>query len=141
MQLDDWVLCRIYNKKGGAGEKQVGPRPGRQAAVEQKPMIRPNPTGPHVPRPRPMSELMCLDPSDSLPRLHADSSCSEHVLSSTEFTCDREVQSQPRWREDWEKALEMPLNYVDATLNGFPHVEAVFKDPLQDIFMHLQKPF
>ncbi|XP_039121214.1 NAC domain-containing protein 2-like [Dioscorea cayenensis subsp. rotundata] len=143
LRLDDWVLCRIYNKRGGgAGEKQAGPKQGREV-VEQKPVIGPNTIGPHVrrPNPNPMSELMCLDPSESLPRLHADSSCSEHVISSNEFTCDREVQSQPRWREDWEKALEIPLNYMDATLNGFPHLEPVFKDPLQDIFMHLQKPF
>ncbi|KAJ0959697.1 hypothetical protein J5N97_000641 [Dioscorea zingiberensis] len=146
LRLDDWVLCRIYNKKAGIGEKQgsqdrkpVVSRPVRQP-VEKKPMGPPNMTGQHVAQP--MSELLYFDPAESLPRLHADSGCSDHVLSSTEFTCDREVQSQPRWREDWwEKALELPLNHVDATVNGFPQLEPGFKDPLQDIFMYLQKPF
>ncbi|KAH7663695.1 NAC domain-containing protein [Dioscorea alata] len=152
LRLDDWVLCRIYNKKGvgekqgNLGRKPTGPktvlRP--EMTVEQKPIIAPHVLGggtttvPYVPQP--VSDLLYLDPSESLPRLHADSSCSEHVLSP-EFTCEREVESQPRWRNEWEKALEVPLNHGDATVNGFSNFEPAFKDPLQDIFMYFQKPF
>lgn len=91
-------------------------------------------------------DLVHLDPSDSVPRLHTDSSCSDHVVSP-EITCDKEVQSQPKL-EEWKKsALDFPFNYVDATVNN--NVNAMFglqqgnyqMSPLQDMFMYLQRPF
>ncbi|KAL6215006.1 hypothetical protein ACLB2K_014438 [Fragaria x ananassa] len=146
-RLDDWVLCRIYNKKGTAEKVQP---PMRQQAIsggsefeDVKPenlMACPLPPPPAAVAPTRQSEYVYLENSDSVPRLHTDSSCSEHVVSP-EFTS--EVQSEPKWKE-WEKALDFPYNYGDATMgNGFG---AQFQggnqmSPLQDIFMYLQKPY
>ena len=151
MQLDDWVLCRIYNKKG-AIEKQppqgsVTKKASVMEAEDKKPDIgtlgmdtcglTPAPTGR-------VNDYVHFDTSESVPRLHTDSSCSEHV-ASPEFTC--EVQSEPK-RKDWgstkNKALDFPYNYIDATMDtGFaPQFQSTNQlSPLQDIFMYLQKPF
>ena len=150
--MDDWVLCRIYNKKGGlekhgtAGStpKWVGPKNVRSdpETPEQKPVIHM-----HVPPPLshvlPPMDALYFDTSDSVPRLHTDSSCSEHV-PSPDFTCEREVESQPNWNE-WDKALDVPFNNGSAT-NLFSYFgpgsfEPGFRDPSQDILMYLQKPF
>ncbi|RDY10667.1 NAC domain-containing protein 2 [Mucuna pruriens] len=122
LRLDDWVLCRIYNKKG-AIEKQpinddvVVNRKIEPSEIEdKKPEIQTG-GGDLVPPPPPLlqgsaamtTDYMYFDPSDSIPKLHTDSSCSEHVVSS-EFAS--EVQSEPKWNE-W-------YNYIDATIsNGF----------------------
>lgn len=138
LRLDDWVLCRIYNKKGSAEKstKQAGSRNARPvpALPDVKPVVCPQVTS-HV-------DTVGFDTSDSMPR---ESSCSEHVLSP-EFTCDREVQSQPTsvWN-DWEKALHVPINYGNGTGMftdfGSGSIEPGFRDPIQDILMFLQKPF
>lgn len=141
LRLDDWVLCRIYNKKGSIEKQNVVVSQTQAESpefFEEKPVIQP-PGGALPPPPVPaagmLNELAYLDTSDSVPRLHTDSSCSEHVLSP-EFTCDREVQSEPTKLMDWEKAaLDFPFNYVDATM------DRTFTSPLQDMFMYLQKPF
>jgi hypothetical protein len=83
---------------------------------------------------------MYFDTSDSIPKLHTDSSCSEHVVSP-EFAS--EVQSEPKWNE-WEKNLEFPYNYVDATLSsgfGSQFQANNQMSPLQDMFMYLPKSF
>ncbi|XP_058089917.1 NAC domain-containing protein 2-like [Magnolia sinica] len=157
LRLDDWVLCRIYNKKGAlenkhpiTGKKSKSNYSGTEAQ-EQKPEIQtrgqPQPVTPM------MTDFACFDSSDSIPRLHTtDSSCSEHVLSS-EFTCEREVQSEPRWKREWERPLDIPINNMDAIagsarndLNPFSQFDTVqlspvFVDPYPDMFMYLQKPF
>ncbi|CAA6660429.1 unnamed protein product [Spirodela intermedia] len=102
LRLDDWVLCRIYNKKGGA-DKQMNADRRAAAAASRGPLLLPKPEmeGTAAPLQQPASEFLYFD-SDSMPRLHADSS-SEHVLSSSpDFTYEREVQSQPRWTE-WNR--------------------------------------
>lgn len=161
VQLDDWVLCRIYNKKGGSDKpesfqdrKPVGLTPMMNQSClsppEQKPILplhmkRTQPNMPHI------ADFTSFEPqSDSIPRLNTDSSCSEHVLSP-EFTCEREVQSQPSRMKDWERTFEDPLasssmlNSLEPTSsfglgmgsNGFGN-----NDPmLQDILMYLGKPF
>ncbi|KAL6296785.1 hypothetical protein ACE6H2_004927 [Prunus campanulata] len=93
-----------------------------------------------LPAPTRPNDYVYFDTSDSVPRLHTDSSCSEHVVSP-EFTC--EVQSEPRWKE-WEKALDFNYNYMDTSVeNGFgAQFQTVNQmSPLQDIFMYLQKPY
>uniref|UniRef100_A0A5B6YVL1 Putative nam-like protein n=1 Tax=Davidia involucrata TaxID=16924 RepID=A0A5B6YVL1_DAVIN len=146
LRLDDWVLCRIYNKKGTIEKQHVSSRKLTQSwsTDEQKPKILT-----HRMPPAPESsagafnELAYLDTSDSVPRLHTDSSCSEHVVSP-EITWEREVQSEPKLNQ-WEKtaaALDFQFNYMDATTdNAFA---SPFQNnqlsPLQDIFMYLQKP-
>ncbi len=149
LRLDDWVLCRIYNKKGSI-EKQPSSvadiRKTESSEIEDmKPDILPR-VGALPPPPPPqvaaattaMTDYMYFDTSDSIPKLHTDSSCSEHVVSP-EFAS--EVQSEPKWNE-WEKNLEFSYNYVNATPNlnsGFGSINQM--SPLQDMFMYLQKPF
>ncbi|OEL27988.1 NAC domain-containing protein 48 [Dichanthelium oligosanthes] len=128
LRLDDWVLCRIYNKKGAA-EKPPGAGDGARAIThggqlapmgsppEQKPSVLPPPraaTGAGYTPPT-FSELAAyyeVRPSDSMPRAHggADSSCSGHALAATS-TCGvggggerPEVQSQPKIAE-WERTF------------------------------------
>ncbi|XP_078181766.1 NAC domain-containing protein 48-like [Carex rostrata] len=159
LRLDDWVLCRIYNKKGGSDKpekfqdrKPVGLTPMMNQSClsppEQKPILplHMKHTQPNMPN---RADFTSFEPqSDSIPRLNTDSSCSEHVLSP-EFTCEREVQSQPSRMTDWERTFEDPLvsapmlNSLEPTSsfglgsNGFGN-----NDPmLQDILMYLGKPF
>lgn len=158
MQLDDWVLCRIYNKKGTLETRSEAVP--KQAAlwhmdmeVEEEEV---KPAGRVAAPPCSVSAAPVSDFtfSDSMPRLHtSDSSCSEHV-ASTGFRGEREVQSEPRWRE-WEAALDtIPFtNNMDALVglgscnSFFSQLETPQIPPFlnssssfQDLF-YLQKPF
>ncbi|KAF8411755.1 hypothetical protein HHK36_004313 [Tetracentron sinense] len=151
LRLDDWVLCRIYNKKGRIEkEPSVGRKSNCSEIEERKPEITtysqntfalpPAPTQTPTPATATFNDFMCFDTSDSIPKLHADSSCSEHVVSP-EFTCEREVQSEPKWK-DWERGLEFPFNNIDAiTDNAFAQFQNNQLSPLQDMFMYLPKPY
>ncbi|XP_030545241.1 NAC domain-containing protein 2 [Rhodamnia argentea] len=158
LRLDDWVLCRIYNKKGTI-EKQpphvqppppvphsLGPtatdsfmeyedkKPPVLSACAAMPALPPPPLPQHA---GPLSDLVHFDTSDSVPRLHTDSSCSEHVVTP-ELAC--EVQSEPRWKTDWESILDFGGgSYGVSAPAGFGSGSQM--SPLQDMFMYLQKPF
>ena len=135
MQLDDWVLCRIHNKKGtieGQGQHLSVKKANTTEIVEEDEkksviMLPPPPPAPSSATGT-VNDYVYFDKSDSVPRLHTDSSCSEHVVSP-EFTC--EVQSNP-------------YNYLDATMD-IPFTTQFQGNyqmsPLQDMFMYLQKPF
>ncbi|KAG2389879.1 NAC domain-containing protein [Vigna angularis] len=124
--LDDWVLCRIYNKKR-AVEKQPPVKIECSELADEKPAIA-----------RPYSEVTVADcvnfeGSDSVPRLLTmDSSCSEQVVSPEPAS---EVQSEPK-----RSNTKFEYNYVDANLASQFH-SANQMSPLQDIFMYLSKPF
>ncbi|KAJ6920078.1 NAC domain-containing protein 2-like [Populus alba x Populus x berolinensis] len=134
LRLDDWVLCRIHNKKGTI-EKQgqhLSVRKANSTEIaeedEKKSVVMlPPPPAPSSATGT-MNDYVYFDTSDSVPRLHTDSSCSEHVVSP-EFTC--EVQSNP-------------YNYLDSTMD-IPFASQFQGNhqmsPLQDMFMYLQKPF
>ncbi|KAG4963271.1 hypothetical protein AAZX31_14G137100 [Glycine max] len=133
LRLDDWVLCRIYNKKG-AIEKQQLPPPSGVRKIEcsemedEKPEILP-PDPPYTAAT--VADCLYFEASDSVPRLHTtDSSCSEQVVSA-EFAS--EVQSEPKRGSNNNN--EFAYNYVDATLGNNQ------MSPLQDIFMYLSKSF
>lgn len=143
------MLCRIYNKKGII-EKQPSASCWKTECSEIEDKKPENLTrGGALPPPPPqaaagMTDYMHFDTSDSIPKLHTDSSCSEHVVSP-EFAS--EVQSEPKWNE-WEKNLQLPYNYAGATMNnnnnafGPQLIQSNNQiSPLQDIFMYLQKPF
>jgi len=146
--LDDWVLCRIYNKKGGleklepAERKPVvsgnyaGPGVMVSSPPEQKPVLGMPPTnGGGVPA-FPDYAAYYDRPSDSMPRLHADSSCSEQVLSG-ERGGGGEVQSQPKISE-WERSFATVADPVNPAAGGL----GLGGDPLlQDILMYWGKPF
>lgn len=88
-----------------------------------------------------LSDFMHFDASDSVPRLHTDSSNSEHVVSP-EFTC--EVQSERK--SEWNKMFDFgdcgSSCYVDDVDFGSAHMAGINQmSPLQDMFMYLQKPF
>ncbi|XP_047093098.1 NAC domain-containing protein 48-like [Lolium rigidum] len=151
LRLDDWVLCRIYNKKGAPERPSAGAKasPGHAAVgspPEQKPALLP----PYAPPP--FSDLAAyyeVRPSDSMPRAHADSSCSDHVLTTASCGSDRpeEVQSQPRI-SDWERTFAtsgLGVNPAGSMLAGQQLDTAgglPAGDPLlQDILMYWGKPF
>lgn len=153
-QLDDWVLCRIYNKKGSIEKQQVSSRKALSQVAEEeieedkKPVIMTSlpETSPAV-----QNDYMYLDPADSVPKLHTDSSCSEQVVSPEFSHTTGEVQSEPKL-SDWERVgLDFPFNYVDAPamdncgnalLNNTTQFQGSYQmSPLQDMFMYLQKPF
>ncbi|MED6170204.1 NAC domain-containing protein [Stylosanthes scabra] len=188
LRLDDWVLCRIYNKKGtiekqpsssvstvvntslngtihhGIGElsEVEDKKPdgtihhgiGEFSEVEdKKPDIVPHVGGAVLPPHPPVGQAsgggvtmdyMYFDNSDSIPKLHTDSSCSEQVVSP-EFA--PEVQSEPKLVNDWDRNLESAFNYLDATMAngfGFQFPGNNQMSPLQDMFINLQnlqKPF
>ncbi|RDX74313.1 NAC domain-containing protein 2, partial [Mucuna pruriens] len=135
LRLDDWVLCRIYNKKGKI-EKYNTAAPKINTEVVHN-FDHENETKPEI---RKLGiEPLYMDSSDSVPRWHTDSSCSEHVVSP-DVTCEREVQSDPKWNDldlDLENAFDFQFNYLD---NNFP-VDDPFGtqlSPLQDMFMKSQ---
>ena len=150
-QLDDWVLCRIYNKKGVIEKYNNSNSISMEEKVlqfyETKPEIKTT-----MPPPSFSHDRLYMDTSDPVPRWHTDSSCSEHVLSP-DATCDREVQSDPKWNE-------LGLGVDDDTFNfGFNYMDSLSTDdllappqfpeyqmnqqvsPLQDMFMYLQRSF
>ncbi|XP_030551361.1 NAC domain-containing protein 2-like isoform X3 [Rhodamnia argentea] len=148
-RLDDWVLCRIYNKKGTI-EKHFPSTQNKQAEfpeMETKPQIvMPVALNPYTPPQyghSPMTtDHMYIDSSESMPRLHTDSSCSEHVLSP-DLSCEKEVQSEAKW-DDLEKALDFQFSSMDNFLDDV-FVQGQFQldqfSPLQDMSMYLRKPF
>ncbi|XP_021274745.1 NAC domain-containing protein 2-like [Herrania umbratica] len=159
LRLDDWVLCRIYNKKGSIekhfpSEQKHFPSEqkwfGYPEMEDQKPNILMN--GQNITtlsqQPSLMSTMMNDQPptddgSDSVPRLHTDSSSSEHVLSP-EITCEKEVQSEPKWNE-LSSALDFQFNYMDGFQDDPFGSQVQYQmdqlSPLQDMFAFLQKPF
>ncbi|KAJ8450304.1 hypothetical protein Cgig2_004761 [Carnegiea gigantea] len=154
LRLDDWVLCRIYNKKGtierqnDAVSRRQQPNSVYYSDEEKKPQIITQP-GPVV-QTTAFSEYAHLDTtSDSMPPpRESTTSGSEHVVSPpSEFTCEREVQSEPKWSDmELEKALEFPFNYVDATAMDNNPFAPTQMFPLGDMFtftftQQMQKPF
>ncbi|KAJ3682748.1 hypothetical protein LUZ60_012975 [Juncus effusus] len=151
LRLDDWVLCRIYNKKGSADRPTTNL--DRKSAIPKtfiQPCFSPPEQKPILPLLMPpMADFTCFEPrSDSMPKLNTDSSCSEHVLSP-EFTCEREVQSEHKVRE-WERSFDQgTLGSVGAGIGSVDSMgftgfgsSGLGNDPfLQDILMYLGKPF
>ncbi|CAI9766467.1 unnamed protein product [Fraxinus pennsylvanica] len=104
-RLDDWVLCRLYNKKGTIEKHYSVDQKTLQFSdsEEQKPKIGICPYNGMVNQMVPlvqesqsmalrnMSDCLHLDAPESIPKLHTDSSSSENVLSP-EFTRDKQVE-------------------------------------------------
>ncbi|CBI21612.3 unnamed protein product, partial [Vitis vinifera] len=120
LRLDDWVLCRIYNKKGSAE---------KQHTFDQKSM--------KYPELEDQKPKIISTTSDSVPRLHThtDSSGSEQVMSP-----EKEVQSEPKWN-DFDFSL-----YMDGFANDPFASQAQFSGDLltsswQDMLMFSNKSF
>lgn len=137
MQLDDWVLCRIYNKKGVLEKhlnSDVGSSPFSEMEIDTKPKIAaynpmqslnpPSLIPHHV-----MTDIFNSETSESVPTLHTDSS-SEH---------EKEVQSEV-------KKDNYLFNYIDPFADdGFTPQSQYYNDfqlsPLQDMFMVMPRSF
>nr|WPA88850.1 NAC transcription factor [Kosteletzkya pentacarpos] len=153
LRLDDWVLCRIYNKKGSI-EKHF-PTEQKWSSFPEMEDQKPNILM-HGQNTTPISkqqqqqpssmmndEVLQTNASDSVPILHTDSSSSEQVLSP-EVTWEKEVQSQPLQLSN--NVLDFGFNYMDVGFQDDPFASQVQYQmeqlsPLQDMFMYLQKPF
>ncbi|KAG8091108.1 hypothetical protein GUJ93_ZPchr0011g27999 [Zizania palustris] len=168
LRLDDWVLCRIYNKKGVIERYDTvdavdDVKPATAAAKSMR--SGHNSGGGAVAMKVELSdygfyeaelssEMLCFDRSrsaerpDSMPRLHTDSSGSEHVLSpSPDFPNDRDyAESQPTggWpgADDWCAAADDGY-VIDGSLFELPSPAAFARDAavFGDMFTYLQKPF
>jgi len=149
LRLDDWVLCRIYNKKGT--QEKYQPMEQKVAKFtemeeeEQKPNIIMSGLNTIVTQPMISNDQLHMDTSESVPRLHTDSSCSEHVLSP-EVTWEKEVQSEPKWNENemenaFDKLDYLQFNYMDGLADDLFTPQIQFQmdqlSPLQDIFKYL----
>ncbi|XP_020111089.1 NAC transcription factor 32-like [Ananas comosus] len=154
LRLDDWVLCRLYNKKGvverpHAGSTKPGAAPN-PVQLPQRPKTE-HVTAPHahVPAHQELMDLVYHDPSEPLPRLYAESSSSEHVRSPDPATCEALEEAESRheqgtWGMLWEKALGGSFNYDDATEIAFavPPFSPAFPDAaFHDALSYLQRPF
>ncbi|CAA3013599.1 NAC domain-containing 2-like [Olea europaea subsp. europaea] len=145
-RLDDWVLCRLYNKKGTLEKHciNVDQKTSQNSySKEQKPKLdgfvynRTVTQGQPALAPRLVKDAhLHSEASDSVPKLHTNSSSSEHALS-LEFMGDKKVQSEPTWND-------YRLNYKD----GFqydPFVSQMQYDDqyslFDNAFMYMQKPF
>lgn len=156
LRLDDWVLCRIYNKKGTI-EKLTTPTKRPQPTITfptpNHPTIKTEDMRPDIVAHTPpaisnttntFNDYIHFDTAESIPKLHTDSSCSEHVVSP-EF--HSEVNSEPKWKE-LEKAFDMSYGNYYNVENPFLS-SADLQDgggdqlsPLQDMFMYnMPKPF
>ncbi|XP_062094110.1 NAC domain-containing protein 2-like [Humulus lupulus] len=148
-RLDDWVLCRIYNKKGSI-EKNY---PTNQVMkMEEFPEIED--TKPQIIPLAFHNDHLYMDTSDSVPKLHTDSSCSDHVLSP-EVTCDREVQSEPKWNNISDDVLDNAFDFNFNFMDGFSddpfgsQLQIQYPNPMdqlspfQDMFSFnfVQKPY
>ncbi|CAA7400346.1 unnamed protein product [Spirodela intermedia] len=174
LRLDDWVLCRIYSKKG-ADVNQINAIANKGEATEtsridgrrlEPPLLAPkvepllradSPPPPAQPPQQQVSEYVYLE-ADSVPRLRAESSCSEQALSSSPGFAWDEVQSQPRWGSWLRDTLNAPAGGEElptaaaAGLDGdggaavgfssLGQLSSLFRDPpLPDLLSYLQKPF
>ncbi|EPS70912.1 hypothetical protein M569_03847 [Genlisea aurea] len=154
LRLDDWVLCRIYNKKGTLERYYYNGVDQKEAhfssdGEEQKPkmdsfqysgVINPSPLIPTHQALAP-SQGKGGDCFSSLPKLRADSSTSEHVPSPEM----KEVQSEPKWSE-FDGSLDYQLNYMEGFQDDIfgsqmPSYNDHQMNMFQDMFPYMQKPF
>ncbi|XP_022973177.1 NAC domain-containing protein 2-like [Cucurbita maxima] len=85
-RLDEWVICRIYNKKGCI-EKHYQSTDDVEEE-DEKPNISATMSN--------NNNMVQIDTSHSVPIMHADSSSGSDPATSPEVTWDKEVQSRPK---------------------------------------------
>ncbi|KAE8663611.1 NAC domain-containing protein 2 [Hibiscus syriacus] len=130
LRLDDWVLCRIYNKKGSI-EKHF-PREEKSLSYpemeDEKPDIR-NMEQQH--RSMSMKNDVIVQTDGSV------SSSLEHLLS-LEIAWQKEGESETKWN-----GLDFELDFIDDDGPFASQVEYQMGQlsPLQDMFMYLPPSF
>lgn len=104
MQLDDWVLCRIYNKKGIIEKHDKVVEQNEvwlSDSEEEKPKVDATLALQMI------EDYLHSDTNGSEPVLHTDSSSSEN--ESSEFVTDKEARSgQTNWGE-----FDFQLDFLD----------------------------
>nr|ANP22366.1 NACsa [Medicago sativa subsp. falcata]ASL68500.1 S-acylated NAC transcription factor [Medicago sativa subsp. falcata] len=150
LRLDDWVLCRIYNKKGKIEKFNTSNTPKVHNYYEHEEVVEEHEMKPEIQKLG--NYQLYTDTSDSVPKLHTDSSSSGGHVVSPDITCDREVQSEPKWNDlgiQLDDAFDFQLNYLENALSfdidddpfGTNQYQINQLSPLQDMFMYPQKPF
>ncbi|KAL0369272.1 UNVERIFIED_CONTAM: NAC domain-containing protein 48 [Sesamum calycinum] len=141
LRLDDWVLCRIYNKKGTVDRRPDVSSRKMTASVTSDEGTKPVGLLKSVPELSPMvyEDFMYLEASDSAPRLPTDSTCSEHVLSP-------EVESAAKKIVEWggAAALEFPFSYIDGPSGAVALISSQFHEsyqmePMAELFADVAK--
>ncbi|XP_076897742.1 NAC transcription factor 32-like [Bidens hawaiensis] len=147
LRLDDWVLCRIYNKKGvlekhlnsdikssqfSETEIDIKPEITSYSPVNQMSSLNMQTSIPY----HATNDTFNFEPSESVPTLHTDSS-SEH---------EREVQKHEREVQSEVKKDVFQYNYMDSfNDDAFTPQNQYYNDfqlsPLQDMFMFMSKSF
>ncbi|XP_038900561.1 NAC domain-containing protein 2-like [Benincasa hispida] len=151
LRLDDWVLCRIYNKKGCI-EKHYQSTDDKAAEFpdfeDEKPDI--TTTNNNMVQ-LPIHNHLQMETSDSVPRMHTDSSSGSDPVTSPELTWDKEVQSQPKWGGGGgERTAAADFDFFEFNyMDSFSMPEDPFGSqvqfqmdhlsPLQDMFSYLQR--
>ncbi|CAI9763387.1 unnamed protein product [Fraxinus pennsylvanica] len=151
LRLDDWVLCRLYNKKGTLEKHYNVDQKTLQFSdsEEQKPKLDGFVYNGKVTQVQPALEPQLVknnylhsEASESVLKLHTDSSSSEHALSP-EFMGDKEVQSVPTWN-GFEKPLDYQLNCKDDFQYDPFTSQMQYNDQFSlfdNVFMYTQEPF
>ncbi|XP_051127086.1 NAC domain-containing protein 2-like [Andrographis paniculata] len=156
-RLDDWVLCRLYNKKG-AIEKHLNVDQKEvqfSDSEEQKPNVDElmpcsgtlaPPEKTTLSSTQMMNDHMHFDTSESGPKLQTDSSSSGHELSPEFIYDNREVQSEAKLSmSDFQSSLDVQLNDFDGFQDDlFFGSQMNYNDQIslfQDVFAYMQKPF
>ncbi|XP_008227593.1 PREDICTED: NAC domain-containing protein 2 [Prunus mume] len=145
LRLDDWVLCRIYNKKGSIEKHNVAMERSKMTKYpeilhEQKPEM--------TQMPPPHTDMSSMDSAPRVQQTTDYSSCSEHVLSP-EVTWEKEVQSELQWSSDeLENSLNTLdnqfINYMDGfsdILDPFGAAQPQYQMDQQNMFAYLQTQF
>ncbi|GMH10394.1 hypothetical protein Nepgr_012235 [Nepenthes gracilis] len=148
LRLDDWVLCRIYNKKGSLQkEHTIDQRALKHSDFEdQKPQINfmthKNESvalPPPEPLPYTANDFLHFDTSDSMPMCQTESSGGSGHAISPEFT---EVQSQINWNELDNDIPDFQFNYVDSFISDPFSPQVEFPDQIsqfEDLFLYLRQ--
>ncbi|GAA0138248.1 DNA-binding transcription factor [Lithospermum erythrorhizon] len=129
-RLDDWVLCRIYNKKG---TMETHPSFDNKVMKFKEEVEEQEPHG------------ATLVHNGIVPKVqHTESSSFEQVSSSPELSHEKEIQSLPEWNEV-DRSFYQQLTYIDGFQDtSFPYQMQSDNDnlfQLQDMYMYMQKPF
>lgn len=151
LQLDDWVLCRIYNKKGCI-EKHYQSTDDKAAEFPDFEDEKPNITTNNMVQ-LPLHNQLQMETSDSVPRMQTESSSGSDLVTSPELTWDKEVQSQSKWEGEGggERAAVADFDFFEFNyMDSFSMPEDVpfgsqvqfqmdHLSPLQDMFSYLQR--
>ncbi|CAL0330051.1 unnamed protein product [Lupinus luteus] len=120
LRLDDWVLCRIYNKKGKIEKlNSMDQKPPLSNVSEEVVQYEYDDENERKPEIKNMygyidfrNDQLHMDTSDSSPRW-------EHVVSP-DVTCDKEVQSEPKCNElelGPSPTFDFQFNFMDNDIN------------------------